>query len=133
MGNAPTLEVIRARAEAGAERMDQHDPNWALNVDPSSLVMMYYTECVLGRYFGDYFRGLRELGLTTEPEHDKYTSEHDVVKLGFDLAHAETRGENGEEGTDEGHEAYRQLTDAWRVLVAERRHRPVVPVQRTAS
>lgn len=130
MGNAPTLEVIRARAAAGAERMDQHDPNWAFKVDPSTLVMTYYTECVLGRYFGSYFRGLRALGLTTEPEHDKYTSEHDAVKLGFDLAHAETRGENGEEGTDE---AYRQLTDAWRVLVAERRQRPVFPIQRTAS
>lgn len=127
--SAVTAEEIRKRAERGAARLDQHDPNWALLVDPNTTVIMYVDECVLGQYFVSYDDGLEKLQLTSDPENDRYTVDHDVVQLGFDLAHAEACDDGGRL-TDAGREAYRRLTDAWRSLIGERRRRGVIPVER---
>lgn len=126
MGAVPTREEIKARVQRGAARLDEHDPNWALQVEPITVVMAYMSECVLGRYFGDYAEGLAKLGLTLDTPDGVYTTEHDTVQLGFDLAHSEAHGDECQL-TDEGREAYRQLTDEWRFAIAERRNRGPVP------
>lgn len=127
-----TRQEMQTRVARGAARFDEHDPNWAFRVNPDTVVMMYVKECVLGQYFGDFRRGLEELNLTLDTTSGEYTTEHDVVQLGFDLAHDEVCDEN-HEYTDDGNELYRLLTNLWRVAVSERRRRGVIPVGRTIT
>lgn len=135
MGAVPSIEIIRARAEAGAARFDQHDLNWALAINTNVIDMRYYQSCVLGQFFGNYTNGLETLGLTLYVPNDRYTVEHDVVQLGFDLAYDELHDENGggDDISDAGVTAYNQLTNAWRNIVALRQRRGAIPTQRTAT
>lgn len=130
MGEAITRAEAEERAECGAALLDADDVNWVFKpgVNTDTLIMSYAANCVLTQVYGNYATGLQVLGMTLETEDDIYTTEHDVVKNGFDLAHAEAHDDECNIDVS-GRESYRVLTNAWRNLIVERQNRGLVPAQ----
>lgn len=51
-------EDALTRVERGAALLDQHKPNWELQLDPGRLSILDYFNCVLGQLFGTFSAGL---------------------------------------------------------------------------
>jgi|SRR5690242_9816815 len=125
MGQELTRAQADERAERGAERLDRADPNWAIGISVTDVVMEYMDRCVLGKVYGHYRIGVLRLGLPDlgDLENDGLSLEHPLVTHGFDLSVVETYDENGFDTSQ-----YRVLTDAWRHQIHLRQVRGVVPI-----
>lgn len=82
----------------GAELLTKYfgDESWKGKIDPDKLVMSSLCNCVLGQIFGDYWAGIKELGLDNEVTDRS-------VPFGFDISI---------NNPDERH--YWDLAEAWR-------------------
>src|SRR5579862_5030149 len=69
-------ETLRGRVQRGAELLDAERTGWAAAVGTRTLDMGDTVADVLGQLFGDYFVGLKALGLTTN---------HEAAAHGFSL------------------------------------------------
>jgi hypothetical protein len=72
------------------------DDSWKGRINPDTLVMSSPCKCILGQLFGDYWNGLRTMGLDDNSNH---------AALGFDVVF------------DEG--VYIHLTETWREYLAK--------------
>lgn len=48
---------------AGVDLLDTYDPKWFEKINTETLDMSNEDDCILGQLFGDYSRGLDELGI----------------------------------------------------------------------
>jgi hypothetical protein len=104
-------------AAIGARYLDDHEPGWALNIDPDILSMESYCGCVLGQLNGDFFDGLRERGWTRG----------NAAALGLTLP-ADPRVDISTVQLEE--EAWTELDRAWTALIRARHEQPSAEVTR---
>src|SRR4029453_15518911 len=105
---SPSTDAYTQAAARGADALDQHQPGWALEVDPDRLDARSPAWSVLGQLWGDASLSLTALGAPTSAAdgRDGWTVRH-----GFDLPVG----------------AWELLTAAWREQITQRRRPPASP------
>jgi hypothetical protein len=98
------MTVAMACALRGAAFLDKSDPGWLKKVSPVILDIRCARKCVLGQLHGNYFIGVRNLGLRED-------GEEEVARLGFQGASVED---------------YVELNVAWRQVLQDRLRLPVI-------
>ena len=54
---------VALRVQMGALLLDERFPGWANQVDTRNLEIRNCRDCILGQLYGEYFHGVRQLGL----------------------------------------------------------------------
>lgn len=94
-------EEIDAAVEKGASLLDEHKEDWfaPANLDTGRLQLSSITNCVLGQNYGEFYNGLRQLGL--------------------EYAEAPTYGFSF--GAEADEDSWIRLTAAWKAQIERRR------------
>lgn len=95
-----TSEEARARVAKGAAWLDENKPGWAQILEHQRIQMANCHRCVLGRLYGQYSTGRKQLGLA-----------RDSQDYGFYV-------DTWDEGEAKAH--YAMLHDCWIKAIAER-------------
>lgn len=79
-----TLKAIKQKAqdnvERGAELLDEKEPGWWKEIEEERLKMRNCDKCVLGRVYGDYYKGKAKLGMAGSIEEPRiYGFDMDVT------------------------------------------------------
>lgn len=118
-------EAAMAAARRGEQFLDQHWPQWWLEVDQTTLNLASGCDCVLGQLGVDY-------GAAAEQFHCTYDQDNVFVTDGFNLFSEVIFPHLGlEEGElswlgfdsdyDEGNFSYDDLTVVWQTILTEKR------------
>lgn len=102
-------------AAAGALFLDERRPDWAEEINPTTLKMTLPCHCILGQLYGVYDRGFDEL---VNEGHSPYGRR--AVELGFITGGDADDAEDDEEGEDDGSD-WLALDNAWLEEIAKRR------------
>lgn len=57
------MEPLEANVTRGANLLDEKEPGWYRQIEPSTLQMNHGDKCVCGQLFDGYGKGLRALGI----------------------------------------------------------------------
>lgn len=111
---------IQDRIARGAALLDEKMPGWIDKQDLIFLNMASGCHCVLGQCGGEYHKIVTRLWQQScdVMELEKLSCAH-----GFNIAFDESNGLSEKHVKD-----YQELTDAWKLLIAERRRAELTPV-----
>lgn len=59
-------KLLRHQIKQGAFFLDTHFPNWELKINPNTIDLSHAELCVLGQIYGNYWDGLKKLGINSE-------------------------------------------------------------------
>lgn len=62
--------ILEARAEAGAQLLDEKHPGWHQLIDLDQLKMASYRRCILGQLYGKYWAAREALGVDGQGQYD---------------------------------------------------------------